>query len=318
MLARNFMTPRTKNALYIIAAVFLLCLGLMLIINYNRTGRFEGFGDRYQEGFDAMAEFEQQVAGLPEEERRSLLTAMRDRLVHYGLLPNHGDQEVDRTQWVPKSNIPPAGPRIDMSQYVRKSSIPPEKECPPPAEIDRTQYVKKSTLPPAQKCPPNIAPKVQVSAGLCTKCPECPKCPPPQRCPEVKCPSPPACPPPPKCPEMKCPPEKKCPECSRIKYIKVPTVITRTVYKDKDGNVTGEEVKHDDRAPPKVDIGGLVNSIKQIVKKVNTDKPPKPVTEPEENMEVAKDAREANECKSTSCRAVGLNSAFREYGVYGF
>lgn len=302
MLARKFMTPRTKTALCIIGAVFVLCLGLMLLANYNRNGD----PYNYTEGFnDAMTDFEQQVSGMSEEERQSLLSSMRDRLVHYGMLPDHGNNQVDRTQWVPKSNIPPAGPRIDMSQYVRKSSIPPEKECPPPQEIDRTQYVKKSTLPPAQKCPPNIAPKVQVSAGLCAKCPECPKCPPPQRCPEVKCPPPKPC------------PKVEAPKCSQIKYIKVPTVVTRTVYKDSNGNVTGEDVRP---STPNVDVGGLVDAVRRVVKKVgNTEStPPKPAVEPEDNLEVPKDEREKNECESGSCRAVGLNSAFREYGVYGF
>lgn len=297
MLARKFMTPSTKTALSIIAAIFILCVGLMLLTKYSRADySYEGFED------DPMTDFEQKVAGMPTEERNNLLTAMRERLVKYGMLPDHGTQEVDRTQWVPKSNIPPAGPRIDMSQYVHKSSIPPEKVCPPQKEIDLSQYVKKSTLPPAQKCPPNIAPKVQVSAGLCSKCPECPKCPPPQRCPEVRCPPPKPC------------PKPEVPKCSQIKYIKVPTVITRTIYKDNDGNVTGEDVKKDKELPD-INLDGLVDSIKKLVKKA---KPPTPETEPEDNMEVPAEDREKNECESDSCRAVGLNSAFREYGVYGF
>lgn len=304
MLARNFMTPQTRNALYIIGMVFVLCLGLMLLTTYNRTGRMamEGF----QENDAAMTEFEQQVAGMTPEERKSLFASMRGHLVNYGLLPNHGEQEVDRTQWVPKSNIPPAGPRIDMSQYVHKSSIPPEKVCPPHREVDMTQYVKRSTLPPAQTCPPNIAPKVQVSAGLCSKCPECPKCPPPQRCPEVKCPEPKPC------------PKVEAPKCSQIKYIKVPTVITRTVYRDKDGNITGEEMKKEDKpvTQPNIDLGGLVDAIKKVVNK--TTPVPVPKVEMDDNMVVPKAEREKNECESGSCRAVGLNSAFREYGVYGF
>lgn len=291
MLARKFMTPPTQSALCIIGVVFVLCLALMFL-NNNTYENFE----------DPMTQFEQDIAGLDEAKRKSLLASIRERLVHYGLIPETGEPQVDRTQWVPKSNIPPAGPRIDMSQYVHKSSIPPEKVCPPPKEIDLTQYVKKSTLPPAQQCPPHISPKIQVSAGLCSKCPECPKCPPPQRCPEVTCPPPTKCPLPPKCPEVKCPPEKECPKCDRIKYIKVPTVITRTVYVDNNGNVVSENVGKESTAS---------SSSKRSA-------PPTAPTVVEENMTINKAEREKNECESSNCQAVGLNSAFREYGVYGF
>jgi len=309
------MTPQTKTALSIIAVVFILCIVLMFIS--GSTIKPEGFQD------DPMADFETQIAGLDDEKRRSLLGAMRDRLIHYGMLPNHGDNEVDRTQWVPKSNIPPAGPRIDMSQYVKKSSIPPEKVCPPQKEIDMTQYVRKSTLPPAQTCPPCVAPKVKVSAAMCTKCPDCPKCPPPERCPDIKCPPPTTCPPPPKCPEMKCPAEKNCPECSRIKYIKVPTVITRTIYKDKDGNTVSENVANDTKPPD----SGLATAIKKIMRNAGTPPttPPStsttrtaPTTYPDGDIVIPAETRERNDCEAESCRPVGLNSAFREYGVYGF
>lgn len=320
MLARKFMTSQTKTAISIIVVVFILCVALMCIRTPNNIP--EGFQN------DPMADFETQIAGLDENKRRTLLDAMRDRLIHYGMLPNHGENEVDRTQWVPKSNIPPAGPRIDMSQYVKKSSIPPEKVCPPQQQVDMTQYVKKSTLPPAQKCPPCVAPKVKVSAAMCTKCPDCPKCPPPERCPDIKCPPPPTCPPPPKCPEMKCPPEKVCPECSRIKYIKVPTVITRTVYKDKDGNTVGEDVNRDNEALD----SGLAEAIKKIMRKASVTPPPRsrsprpsqesstraPTTYPEGDIVIPVETRERNDCEAESCRPVGLNSAFREFGVYGF
>ena len=99
---------------------------------------------------------------------------------------------------------------------------------------------------PEQKCPPCIAPKVQVSAGLCQKCPPCPACPPPKRCPEPKCPEPKPCPEPLPCPAPKpCPTMGEQKTCSEIKYIKVPTVITKIIKVDTTGKVVSKEIQTD-------------------------------------------------------------------------
>jgi hypothetical protein len=229
----------------------------------------------------------------------------------YGLLPGDVEPQIDRSQWVPKSNIPPAGPRIDMSQYVKKSSIPPEKVCPPQKEIDYSEYVKKSTLPPTQKCPPCISPKVKVSAGLCKKCPPCPSCPPPQRCPEVQCPEPKAC------------PKVECPKCSEIKYIKVPTIITRTIKVDKDDKVISEEVEENPVATrePKKKVARTTTTTpepKSFLSRIFSPKETEPsVVEEEESTEIPMETRIENKKKAESCSVVGLNSEFKKFGIYG-
>lgn len=226
---------------------------------------------------------------MTEEELKATLEAMKQRLTKYGLLPGQAEMQIDRSQWVPKSNIPPAGPRIDMSQYVKKSSIPPEKVCPPQKEIDYSEYVKKSTLPPTQKCPPCISPKVQVSAGLCKKCPPCASCPPPEPCPKLECPEPKPC------------PKVECPKCSEIKYIKVPTIITRTIKVDKDDKVISEDVE-EKTSTTKPESGSALSSLFNS----NNNSEAIPAT-----------TRAANSQKSKSCSVVGLNSDYKKFGIYG-
>lgn len=224
---------------------------------------------------------------MTEDELKATLDAMKQRLTKYGLLPGQAEMQIDRSQWVPKSNIPPAGPRIDMSQYVKKSSIPAEKVCPPQKEIDYSEYVKKSTLPPTQKCPPCISPKVQVSAGLCKKCPPCASCPPPEPCPKMECPEPKPC------------PKVECPKCSEIKYIKVPTIITRTVKVDKDDKIISEEVE-EKTSTTKAETNGALPPL------FNNSSEAIPAS-----------TRASNSQKSKSCSVVGLNSDYKKFGIYG-
>ena len=239
------------------------------------------FQDYNAEGFQAVVtpspvdKISEDIGKLNPAEKEALLKDMRTRLAEYNLLPSEREMEVDRSQWVPKSAIPPPGPRIDLSQYVKKSSIPPEKVCPPQKEIDYSQYVKKSTLPPVQKCPPCISPAVKVSAGLCKTCPACPACPPPKRCPELKCPEPEPC------------TKTECPKCSEIKYIKVPTIITRTIKVDKNDNIISEQVEN--KTPEQPD---------------------------DQSTKIPLTTRMENRQKS--CGVVGLNSEFKKYGVYGY
>ena len=114
--------------------------------------------------------------------------------------------------------------------------------------IDYNKYVLKESIPPVRQCPPCVCPKVTVSAGLCKECPPPPKCPPPERCPIVKCPEPKPyvnnlkCPEPKPCPSLAtCPEPKPCEPPiikykDRVKYIKVPTFISRKDNSNKNNN----------------------------------------------------------------------------------
>jgi hypothetical protein len=295
MKLKNFKVFNNTRAVLIIVAILVVLCAVLSIMNNKSASITEGFSAED----DAIAGVHESLDGMSDEELKKTITAMKERLVKYGLLPD-SEMEIDRSQWVPKSQIPPAGPRVDMSQYVKKSSIPPEKVCPPQKEIDYSQYVKKSTLPPSQKCPPCIAPKVKVSAGLCKKCPECPKCPPPTRCPTVTC------------PEPKPVEQKECPKCSEIKYIKVPTIITRTIVKDANNNVV-EETEETKQAPT------VPVTTEAAVMPRRTRAPAPTTTEAvvEEEMEIPVATRQQNEASSGTCNAYGLNSAFKRFGVYG-
>jgi len=241
------MQLNTTNVLLVILGIILvLCFILILIekdtniINKNYT---------YTEGFDPVVDsIQAQLANETPEQLKGTIKTLQQRLIDYGYAPdlnsyvkktelnqNSGKCLVstaeDRDLYVSKTDVPQPGPRIDLSQYVKKSSIPPEKVCPQAPEIDYSAYVKKSTLPPVEQCPPCIAPKVKVSAGLCRECPPAPSCPPPERCPELKCP-----------PPAPCPPQPTSAKCDEIRYIKVPTVITKTITLDANGNVMSQQV----------------------------------------------------------------------------
>jgi len=201
------------------------------------------------EGFDPVIDaIQNKLQSENPEELKSTIQALQQRLIDYGyapdlnqyvkktqLGPNEGKCLVavaeDRDKYVSKADVPPPGPRIDLSQYVKKSSIPPEKVCPPTPTVDLSAYVKKSTLPPNEKCPPCISPMVKVSAGLCRECPPPPPCPAPAPCPACNCP-----------PPAPCPTLKECKKCDEIRYIKVPTVITKTVMLDSNGNIISQKI----------------------------------------------------------------------------
>ena len=260
----------TNFLLILLGSCLILCFILMLIQNTDTTdttnksyaknihSSIEGFATAQQD--PVINAIQAQLQGESPEALKSTVQALQQRLIDYGyapdlntfvkrteLGPNDGkclvNNAEDRDKYISKSDIPPAGPRIDLSQYVKKSSIPPEKVCPPQPEIDYSAYVKKSTLPPNEKCAPCIAPKVKVSAGLCRECPPAPVCPPPERCPEKKCPEPAPCPAEKKCPEpAPCPTLGQCKTCDEIRYIKVPAVITKTVTVDQNGNIISQKV----------------------------------------------------------------------------
>lgn len=233
------MQLNTTNVLLVILGIILvLCFVLMIMNDNNQIEPFDPVVDAIQ----------QQLQNENPDQLKSTIKTLQQRLIDYGyspdlnnyvrkteLNPNSGKCIVataeDRDKYVSKSDVPAAGPRIDLSQYVKKSSIPPAPVCPPAPEIDYSAYVKKSTLPPLEKCPPCIAPKVKVSAGLCRECPPAPVCPPPERCPELKCP-----------PPAPCPPAPTCTPCDEVRYIKVPTVITKTVMVDANGKVISQQI----------------------------------------------------------------------------
>ncbi len=184
----------------------------------------------------------------------------------------------DMSRYVQKSELPSAQCRvataIDKDSYVSKTEYEsvsskatgcdPEKyilksaalQAQPPVScptLDPNQWILKSSLPPKEVCPPCIAPKVQVSAGLCKKCPPPPKCPEVKPCPVPECPKPqpcppqkecPACPPKEDCPAKICPAcpamptEKVCPKCCDRDVIKV---LKKTVYVDQNGREIGSK-----------------------------------------------------------------------------
>ena len=242
------MQLNTTNVLLVILGIILVLCFILMIMNCDNN---------HIEPFDPVVDaIQQKLQNETPDQLKSTISTLQKRLIDYGyspdlnsyvkkteLNPDSGKCIVstaeDRDKYISKSDAPTPGPRIDLSQYVKKSSIPPAPVCPPIPEIDYIAYVKKSTLPPIEKCPPCIAPKVKVSAGLCRECPPAPVCPPPERCPDVKCP-----------PPTPCPPQPSCIPCNEVKYIKVPTVITKTVMVDANGNIISQQINSGGTATP--------------------------------------------------------------------
>ena len=176
----------------LVVAIMFFCLLVTLLNNK------EGFYNTEDEVDDELLGLiRNNVNNLNDSQIKDTISNLKQRLINYGyyqdtsdfvrktdLNPDSGKCIVakaeDRDLYVAKSSVPLPGPRVDMSKYVKKSSIPPQTVCPPQKEIDYSAYVKKSSLPPTQECPPCIAPKVNVSAGLCQKCPPAPAYPPPK------------------------------------------------------------------------------------------------------------------------------------------
>jgi len=294
--------------------------------------------EQHIENFDPVIDaIQTQLSSETPEQLKSTIKTLQQRLIDYGyapdlnkyvtkteLTPNSGKCLVstaeDRDKYVSKSDIPAPGPRIDLSQYVKKSSIPPAPVCPPQQEIDYSAYVKKSTLPPNEKCPPCIAPKVKVSAGLCRECPPAPSCPPPERCPEVKCP-----------PPAVCPVQPTCRPCDEIRYIKVPTVITKTVMVDSNGNILSQQIDSGNTKPtapaatqplktyaptqaptqPTPTQNMLSNLFSLGTAIPNTTFPAMSITMPNTTL------AQTLETNSAMCPSADLNSEFKKYGIYG-
>jgi hypothetical protein len=245
-----------------------IILVVIVIVVYLMAKNHEGFASPTADELEAqiLSKYKTDVSGKSAVELQDLVARMRLRLDKFGLYPDGSSPDLsryalksevvpgangrcivasaeDRDKYISKSDLPDPSPKVDLSKYVLKSSIPPEKICPPQKEIDYSKYVLKSSLPPPQKCPPCICPKVKVSAGLCQKCPPPPKCPPPQPCDQAKCPEVQPCPASPLCPAPKACPHEKAKTFYDVKYIKVPTVITKTITVDSYGNVLNQKVQ---------------------------------------------------------------------------
>ena len=240
----------TNVILTLLGVTLVLCFILTIMdkLHYNNIETFDPV-------VDAITA---QLQNETPDQLKNTIKTLQQRLIDYGYAPNLNNYVTktslgpndgkclvatadDRDKYISKSDVPAPGPRIDLSQYVKKSSIPPATVCPPAPEIDYSAYVKKSTLPPNTKCPPCIAPKVKVSAGLCREPPPCPACPEPNPCPEKRCPEPAPC------PDKRCPEPAPCPvqstkTCDEIRYIKVPTIITKTITIDNMGNVVSQNI----------------------------------------------------------------------------
>ena len=307
----------------ILGVIIALCLILALLSKKNVE---EGF----QEDIPAddtdglLAGIRTDLDNQSDTELKDTISKLKNRLIHYGVMndpskfvrktdlgPDSGKCVVakaeDRDKYIAKSSVPPPGPRVDLSQYIKKTAIPPEKVCPPQKEIDYSAYVKKSSLPPKQDCPPCIAPKVKVSAGLCKKCPPCPACPPPQRCPQIECPHPKPCPEPKPCPAPQPCPAIKESKCAEIKYIKVPTIITKVIKVDTNGNVLSKSVESD--SPD------ITEATPTEAPTVAPTLPPADPTPTEEYKIVKPTVPKQN---NPNCRLSALNSEFSEYGIPGY
>ena len=354
----------SKNTLTIVSVVAIV-LFLSIFVSLFYMNDEESFQNADISNEDLLLQkYSRELSDMNSQQLSDLAARQRLRLDTYGLYPRSASPDLskyalkseilpdsmtkctvvkaeDRDKYIHKSDIPDPGPKIDLNKYVLKSSIPPEKVCPPQKEIDYSKYVLKSSLPPAQKCPPCICPKVKVSAGLCKKCPPPPKCPPPQPCGEVKCPEPKPCPDAGRCPEP-----EPCPALDEkvrydIKYIKVPTVITKVVKVDEKGNVLNTEIKGDKDVPSgalnklnstSLNSGLDQNGDNEVNTKFNSNNDDGVL---EENYSISMNSRNNNNNNNTNnknnnnntsynmlndykCSSPELNSEFKRQGIYGY
>ena len=89
---------------------------------------------------------------------------------------------------------------------------------------------------------------------MCRECPPAPSCPPPERCPDVKCP-----------PPAVCPPQPTCTPRDEVRYIKVPTVITKTVMVDSNGNVISQQINSGSTATPMTPMATVSQNLTSYV-----------------------------------------------------
>ena len=330
----------TNLILILLGGVLVLCFILMLM--HSQTENFDDAIDASISNDPVIAAIQSNLANENPEQLKKTIQTLQQRLINYGYAPdlskyvrktelgNDGKCTVnvadDRDKYISKTDVQPPGPRIDLSQYVKKSAIPPAPVCNPTPTVDLSAYVKKSTLPPTEKCPPCISPKVKVSAGLCRECPPAPPCPAPEPCPSCNCP-----------PPAPCPTQKECIKCDEVRYIKVPTVITKTVMVDQNGNVISQQIDSGSTTPtgavttttqalttttpatttntiPTNSSANMYNSIKNIFGSAqempSTTFPMMSTASP--SMPLAQ-TLDSNRPGSQFCASSDLNTPFREY-----
>ena len=299
-----------------ITNIILSLLGFILVLCFILL-----LTDKKQENFDpVMDAIQAQIKNENPEQLKQTIQSLQQRLIDYGYAPdlknyikktelnqNSGKCLVttaeDRDKYISKSDTPMPGPRIDLSQYVKKSSIPPEKVCLPQPTIDLSAYVKKSTLPPNEKCPPCISPKVKVSAGLCRECPPAPPCPAPEPCPAYNCP-----------PPEPCLQAKECRKCDDVRYIKVPTLITKTVTVDQNGNIVSQKVESGTPTPTPTPTPTITYAPQTTQQIPSTTFPTIAYTQNNTATTLAQTLSDDNNLYNTSfCPSSNLNSKFSEY-----
>ena len=316
------MKLNTTNVMLVILGIILILCFVLMIINNDI---------KHIENFDPVVDaIQSQLQKETPTQLQSTIKTLQQRLIDYGYAPDLDNYvtktqfspdsgvctvstATDRDKYISKSDAPVPGPRIDLSQYVKKSSIPPAPACPATPQIDYSEYVKKSTLPPVDKCPPCISPKVKVSAGLCRDCPPAPSCPAPERCPDVVCPIQQPC------------PSQTCRPCDDIRYIKVPTLITKTIMIDNNGNVLSQKTTDSPTTtqytptttqytpttttPTTTQYQNMLNSLYTQIP--TTTFPTMSYTIPNTTLAQTLDSTTA------LCPSADLNSEFKKYGIYG-
>ena len=353
-----------KRSNVILVLLLFIVIVSICLYHYNQNNAVEGFATELKSADEIenelTAKYSKNLSGKSGEDLRKMVSRLRLRLNRYGLYPSADGPDMskyalkseirpeddtkcivakaeDRDKYLSKADLPPQPPQVNLNKYVLKSSIPPEKVCPPRPDIDYSKYVLKSTLPPSRKCPPCICPKVKVSAGLCKKCPPPPKCPEPEPCPAQKCPDVNPCPADLTCPDVKPCPKTECPQLHKIKYIKVPVVITRTI--DAQGKVISQKTTNQvpldsEYAADRTPVGAPSNNnevsttIASTLAEQSESEMDNSVnrkygifSQNNGNQRGTYDQIEEESFKVENpkkCGAVSLNNAFKRYGVYGY
>ena len=262
-----------------IMLLLILVIGIIIITCFNRNKKNEGFGDLENHQKELETDIKDNLGDLSKEDLYKTIIALKQKdsnvdTSQFLTIEQHGQinemteaqarqlLEAELTEDKEKINKLETQVNALTSDITLKNeqieNVQKEiKELINNPDIDYSKYILKESIPPVRQCPPCVCPKVSVSAGLCQKCPPPPKCPPPERCPIVKCPVPKPCENKLKCPDPKpCPSSPTCPAprpCKKpetiykekIKYIKVPTFISR----GDSGQVTSRNRKSNIRIP---------------------------------------------------------------------
>ena len=250
-----------------IMLVLILVIGIIIITCFNRNKNKEGFGDLENHRKELETDIQDNLGDLDKEDLYKTILALKQKnsdvdTSKFLTIEQHGQinqmtedkarqlLEVELTEDKEKITNLEAQVNALTNDITLKNkqieNVQTEiKDLINNPDIDYSKYILKESIPPVRQCPPCVCPKVSVSAGLCKKCPPPPRCPPPERCPIVKCPIIKPCENKLKCPDPKpCPSSPTCPAprpCKKpktvykeqIKYIKVPTFISRGDFDKK-------------------------------------------------------------------------------------